>query len=71
MKQPTEYELWKLGHKLSLRAFTEEEIFNFGFETGRQLGMEQERALQNLADSTQELENIVEEPQIPKNSKKK
>lgn len=50
------YEKWNKQHTINLRVYTNEQMFEIGFEEGRKLGMQQERALWELAHSTQEIE---------------
>ena len=50
------FEQWKRQHKINLRVYTDQQMFEIGFEEGRQIGIAQEKALWELQQSTQELE---------------
>ena len=54
----TPYEHWKLSHKLNLRAYTEAEIFDFGYHARD----EEVNHLQKMIDA---LNDIIEEPVTP------
>lgn len=50
------YKIWKQQHTINLRVYTDEQMFEIGFEAGRQAGIAQEKALWELQQSTQEIE---------------
>lgn len=44
------YKIWKEQHTINLRVYTDEQMFEIGFEEGLKVGRAQERALQ-IAES--------------------